>query len=910
MSLLSQARERLRALVSRTREERDLDEELRVHIEMETEANVRRGMRPEEARRQALIAFGGVERFKEDVRDARSFGLVEDLAQDMRYALRRLRREPGYSLPVIATLALGIGATAAIFALVNAVLIRPLPYHEADRLVVIRHEASLVELPTNGVSGGIAAHYRAHNRVFEAIGMYTEDFFTLTNLDEAERVRGAGVTPSVLEVLRPAVFDGRWLAPGHFEPTRFGGRLISHSLWMRRYGADSSIVGRTIEIDHRGAAANGVLEPGFGFPHRDTDVWDAESWPERAKNTTRASLRSLMYSAVARLKPGVSPKDAERDLQRLIASLPDAFPDVTARQLEEMGFRALVVPLKDAMIGDTRVALLLLMGTAAFLLLITWANITNLTLVRAERLRREVAVARALGAGTAHLARRFLSESVVLAVVGGAFGLALATLAIHLRFGFAPDDIPRLRDVSVDAPVLGLTLLVTLLSTALLGGAALLSALRPTVAGVLNAAAGRITAGRREQQLRRVLVAGQVALALTLLIASALMAQSFWRLKQVDLGFDPEGLLTFRLPISPQAYESGNHYHAMAGIHSEVMGQLRALPGVEQVEAASLSAFPLTPVASFNNFRLATTDDAGEPAEGWPYAQLAFATPGYFEAMGIPILRGRTFRWEDTGREGHGIVLSASLATALFGDEDPIGRNVRQDSRSTLMDFVVVGVVGDVPGETIRDGPIKAFYFPHVYPPKADSVTFVVHIFIPQDEVYVVRSGLPTASLIGAIQRTVRRVNPKLVVTRATTLEQLVADDMSRTRLTMLLLLVASATALALGVVGIYGVVSYMVSRRANELGIRIALGQSQAGVLHMVLRQGAVLALAGIAAGLVAAFALTRYLRALLYEVSPSDPLAFTATAALLFLVALGASYVPARRVTQIDPASTLRSE
>jgi predicted permease len=899
--LLSEGRERLRALFFRAREERELDEELRSHIEMEIAANVGRGMSPEEARRQALIAFGGVEQFKEEVRDARRFGVLEDVASDLRWAVRRLTREPGYTVPAVMTLALGIGVTAAVFGLVNAVLIRPLPYPEADRLVVIRHAASRMDLPMNGVSPGIANYYRAHNRVFEDIGVYVEHPRTLTDLSEPEQVRSALVTPGLVTVMRPAFA---------LPPAAGGidGVCISHALWVRRYGADPGIVGRTIRIGDTRRGVSCVLARGFQFPHPDTDVWDAWHSAERAENTSRASLRFLAYGGIARLRPATSLEEAERDLERLVRALPEAFPDVTTRQLEEMGLRAVVLPLKEAIIGDVRIALLLLLSAAAFLLLITWANATNLTLVRAERMRREVAVARALGASDGHLARRFLSESLCLGALGAALGLALATVAIDLRFGYAPDEIPRLREVAVDGAVLALTLGLSIASAGLLGVVALMSARGPNLVSTLAAARSRVTASRREQSGRRLLVAGQVALALTLLIGSALMVRSFWRLKQIDLGFEPQGALTFRLPSLPT--EGPNYYHNIARLHDDILRRLRALPGVGAAEAGNIAGFPLTPVPSFYKAPIAAADRAREPADDWPWALFSFATPGYFQAMGIPLVRGRSFRTEDTGRDGHGVILSASLAHALFGDEDPIGRRVRWARRNGEPDYMVVGVAGDVPSESIRDGPARVFYFPNLYPPKADTITGVVHIHIPQDEFYVVKTHLPPSAVVPPIQRAIREVDPTLVMTQVGTLDELVAASMARTRLTMLLLLVAAATALALGMIGIYGVLAYAVSQRTKEIGVRIALGASPDAVVRMVVHQGALLALAGIAVGVLAAWGLARYLRSLLYEVSPSDPVAFAAMTVLLFVVALAASYVPARRAGRIDPVQALKVE
>jgi putative ABC transport system permease protein len=821
----------------------------------------------------------------------------------LRLAVRRLRRAPIFSLTVVATFALGLGISGAMFGLVNGILIQPLPYPDPNRLVELKHTGSRVDLPMTGISPGLADHYRAHNRVFEDIGVYVEHVRTLTDLAEPERARVALVTPQVFSLLRPAAVAGRIPGPGDFE---WGGErraLISHALWARRYGARPDLIGQTIEIDRGTVRVVGVAESGFHFPHPETEVWIAWGWPLEV--ASRASLRALTYGGIARLKQGTSFEVAEQDLERLIRTLPDAFSDVTNETLQEIGFRAQVVPLKQAIVGDVSVPLLLLQGAAVFLLLITWANSTNITLVRCEALRRDIVVSRALGAGEGHLALRFVSEALVLALVGGALGSGLAASAIKLRFGFAPDDIPRLREVSVDAAVLGLILALSLLSAALLGGVGIWSAKRSDPVGVLGGGMSRFTPGRREERVRRLLVSAQVALALTLMIGSALMARSFWRLRQVRPGFETEGALTFRLPIPTGVYGG---YHGSARLHDDVLRGLRTIPGVDAVEAGHVSTFPLMTVPSYYRFRVTVANrGAADPAEP-PWALLGFATPGYFQAMGIPLLRGRTFRTEDTGRAEHGVVLSASLARSLFGDEDPIGRHVRWVSRSRAPDFLVVGVVGDVVGQDMRDAPSAAFYLPNIYPPKADTITGIVHDYIPFDEVYVMRTRLPAASLLPAIHQVVRGADPKLVVTHVATLDALVADSMARTRLTMLLLFVGTAAAVFLGVIGIYGVLSYTVSLRSSELGIRLALGASPTKVALMVVRQGALDAGVGIAAGVIAATGLTRYLRTLLYEVSPTDAVTFGAMAALLLAVALLASYAPARRAGRIDPIKALQ--
>jgi predicted permease len=853
---------------------------------------------------------GKKQRAAERAERARSFGVLEALARETHYALRRVAREHGFSIPVVAALAIGIGVMAAVFALVDAVLIRPLPYRDADRLVALRHTAR-AELPMNGLSTGTFLHYRAHNRVFDDVALYVEHLQTITDGDSPEQVKLVSASPSLFSVLRARTHIGRFPTAEDYVFGERAGILISYDLWRRRYGADPGIIGHDIEIERRGNyVIVGVAERGFYFPDHDVQVW--MGWPQEGGNAgpgtdKRASLRGLGYSGVARLKAGVTREAAERDLMRVIATLPEAYPDVTMQHLWHLGLRATVVPLKDAVIGDVRVALLMLLATGGFLLLITWANVTNLVLVRAERLRREVAVTCALGASFGHLARRFGSESLLLAALGGALGLELAAVAVKTRFGFAPDEIPRLREVRVDGTVLAVTVGLALLSALLLAVVSLVSARRAGIAAALTGALGRMTAGRREQNGRRILVATQVAIALTLLIGSALMAQSFWRLKQVNLGFEPEGKLTFFLPIPPNAY--GN-YHLSARVHHEILGRVRTLPGVQRAEAGNIAGFPLTPVPSYYYEQLTPADAAPQDSSVAPHALFSFATPGYFAAMGIPITRGRTFEALDTSREAPGVIISASLARALFGDANPIGRRVRWARTREFPPYTVVGVAGDVPSETIRQGPSKVLYFPNFYPPRADTITGVVHIYIPSDEMYVVNTSLPPTSLVPAIRRAIAEVDPKLVMTNVATMEEVVADSVAQARLTMLLLLVAAGTALFLGVVGIYGILAYTVSQRTSELGVRIALGATPARIVRMVVLQGALVALAGVAVGIPTAFALTRYLGSLLYEVSPSDPASFGAMAALLLAVAIAASWVPARRAGRIDLVSALKEE
>src|SRR5690606_36745303 len=438
---------------------------------------------------------------------------------------------------------------------VNAVLIRPLSYPDAGRLVQVRHVAAGVELATTGLSHGTLAHYRDHNRVFDGMGAYLERVYTLSDRGAPEQVRVALSSLGLLATLGVTPHLGRLPTA---EDVAIGERyavVISHDLWVRRYGADPGVIGRTIELDRVPQVILGVMPPGFHFPHPETQVWAAwdTDWV-LSEYGPSAGVRDLTMNGVARLARGVSIEQAQRDLDRLIRTLPDVYPDVTAERLERMGLRSVVIPLKTAVVGDVRVALLLLAATAAFLLLITWANATSLSLARAERQRTEVAVERALGATAGRLARRFLSESILIAGAGGVLGFALASVAVRLRFGFDAEQIPRLGEVGMDGAAVAFAAGLALVTGVLLAAVPLAAARRPGFEAALTGAAGRMTAGRREQAGRRVLVAAQVALALTLLVGSALMARSFSRLHQVELGFRPEGALTFYLPIPATEY--------------------------------------------------------------------------------------------------------------------------------------------------------------------------------------------------------------------------------------------------------------------------------------------------------------------------------------------------------------------
>jgi putative ABC transport system permease protein len=830
------------------------------------------------------------------------FHIVElhmpDTLTALNQAARRLRRVPTYTVAVVVTLALGIGVSAAVFGLVNAVLLRPLPYRDASRLVSVRHTAR-TQLPGNGLSHGLTRYYRTQSRTFDDVGMYVERVATIGSGNEPERVSIVELTPNVLGLLGATPLVGRLPVDADYNvtPPYNTGVFLSYDLWMRHFGGDPRIVGQMVEIEGVRSTVVGVAPQSFHFPTPAAQAWLAERlevWPGKAP---KASVRELFYTGIGRLKPGVSTGDAQRDLQRLVDRIPDVFPTTTRAKFEPLGLRAAVAPYKEVIVGAVSTRLWLVLGTAAFLLLLTWANATNLAIVHAERQRRDIAVERALGASAGRLAIRCLAESAIVGLLAGGLAALIASAAINAQFGFRPDQVPRLADVRIDAAVAAVLISLTVLSALLVAGAELVNALRPERPGSLTQGLIRTTAGREQQGARRVLVGAQLAIALTLLIASGLMAQSFWRLMRVQLGFRPAGIYTFFLPSSQYST-----YTPYARDHDAILTRLRGVPGIQSAEAATRGVFPVMPGPWHNWQRVTLADGVIDSAKA-EAPLFGFATPGYFKTVGIPLLAGRTFQNDDMNPGGPGVILSASLAAALFGARSPLGQQIRWDPMQEQR-FTVVGVVGDVPAEGIAHGPSKALYFPNVYPPPVDAAgkPFPMDAYMPNQEMYVLRTDLPAASVQRTVRDVVREVAPQLVVVDPRSLPEVVAASIAGTRLTMVLLLAAALTALLVGIIGIYGIQSYAVAQRTSELGIRIALGATPGAVIALVVRESARLAAWGIGAGLVTAFGVTRLMHSLLYGVRPGDPVVFAAMAVLLVAVALLASYVPARRIGRLD--------
>ncbi|MDP6579223.1 MAG: ABC transporter permease [Vicinamibacterales bacterium] len=881
----------------------DLDTEVQFHLDMRTEELINDGMTPDRARAEARRQFGDLEEMRRycqsldhhTERLARRRRWLDVLGQDLRFALRTFRKSPGFAAVAVLTLGLGIGGSAAIFTVVNSVILKPLPYHETDRLASIGAQLT-VSAETRWVpwiSRALYHQIRAMPRIVADMGLYR--FWgetTLVEDGEPERVLEVGVTQGLFEMLgaRPAL--GRSFLPSDIEVStqegedvRAGGQLLlSHAFWQRRYGGDPSILGRTIPINDRSRQVIGVMPPGFAFPSPETQIWSLLA-------PSRIGFGAWNRRAVVRLQPGVSVAAAETRFNTIMPGLPEAFPG--EKIAWDMYPRLTVEPLKDAVVGGVGRTLWIVFGAVVFVLLMACANVTNLFLVRAEARRREIAVRTAVGAGRGQLARHFLAEGIGLAAVGGLLGLGLAMVAVRVLVRVGPADLPRLHEVTVDPVVVAFTAAVAILSGVLFGAIALVhgrSAMLPAL-GEGTLASG---VGRSRLQVRNVLVVSQVAFALVLLVGSGLMIRSFWHLTRVDPGFDPANVLTFDLWRSSEQSSDATY-----AFHEELLARLGGLPGVEAVAAATCVPLRGDRCAGGQNLREKDVV-SDEISTVWKVA----ASPGYFEVLRIPLVAGRLF--EPGPRDAWSVVLSASAARARWPGQDPIGRLVTIGSSTGPPPdrwYTVVGVVGDLPVAELT-GPEERRLSQAIYFPKA------AHAASPHLPSYVMRTSTPPLALVDAVRASVRSIDANFFLSHIHTLEASVQTARAPMAFTMVLLVIAGVAALLLGAVGIYGVIAYMVGRRTREIGVRMALGALPADVKGMVLRQGGRVVLAGVLVGLAGAFALTRLMESMVFGVSPTDPATYVAVSVGLMLVTLLASYVPARRAAAVDPTVALRAD
>jgi predicted permease len=870
---------RLRSMLERRRLDEEMDEEIRAHLELATEEYLRRGMSPEDARRAALRSFGGVEQVRERHREQRAFSFLDDIARDLRLAARTLGKERGFAVTAILTLTIAIGANTAIVSVVDAVLLRPLPYPDPDEVVTLGLRRSTGERTQGQFTVAAYGLLRDENESFQDLGAYTTSQAALTGAGEPMHASVSAVTNSVFAVLGLSPLVGR--LPAAEEDLPAGPRVVvlSHGLWTTRFESDPAVVGRTIELNDTIRNVIGVMPEGFGFPSERVDAWVPLGLDPATQDT-----RAFVFRLVGRLRPGATPASASSDVDRLVRRLPEVGHASRALTTYLEG-DASILPIKEDQVGDSRRLLLVLLGAVSLLLLIAFSNVAALFIVRAEERSQQRVVRSALGASRRRLVQHALGEALLVSLVGGLGGLLLALAGARALVDLAPDSIPRLDGVGLGTTVLSHTIGVSVLTAILFAVLPTLATRSTHGAGIALSAAGRsATAGRDRLRLRSALVAAQVGLAVVLLIGSMLVVRSYGRLRSVDPGFDPTSLVTFGLVLPATRY-SGPEAVELA---QRLVGSLRALPDVES--AALSTGLPVTPLQAAVTLGI----------EGYPNDALSFVirwvTPGYFEAMGIPVVAGRTMRADDFANS-RGWFVTEAFAEEYIGDAaSTVGRRIGPRE----VDPEVVGVVGD---DQIRglDIPTEAA----VYAPMGTLAR-------TRPMSAVVRTRSAVADIAPILRRTVAQLDPELPLIDIRPMEEIISESyaVSRTRFAMLLLVLCALVALGLGAVGIYGLISYAVSRRTSEIGVRIALGATSGRILARFAAMGVMPAVAGIAGGIVIAVLGSRALSSLLFQTDRLEPSTFLAGPAVLLAVAVIACAVPTRRAIAIDPMRALRSE
>jgi putative ABC transport system permease protein len=812
---------------------------------------------------------------------------METLWKDIRFGFRMLLKKPGFTAVAVLALALGVGANTAIFSVVNGVLLRPLPFKDPDRLVRLGEWSK--EVPGMSISYPNFLDWRAQNHVFEGLAATQFGSYNLTGVDEPERLLGRNVSWNFFDVLgvRPAVGRGFRPEEDHAGAPRVC--VISYSLWHRRFGSDQKVLGRAVTLNGEPYAVVGVLPAGyrFGTP---TDVFVPIGLGETGEMMAPRDNHPGIY-AVARLKEGVSFEQAEAEMKQIAARLAAAYPKENA----EHGVT--LTPLREYFVGDIRTSLLVILGAVGFVLLIACANVANLLLARAASRYREIAVRTALGASRFRIVRQLLTESVILGLLSGTVGLLIAMWGVDVLRRASLDIIPTTADISLDRTVLFFTLGVSLLTGVLFGLAPAVQASKPELNEALKEGGRSGSEGSARNRVRSLLVVAEVALSLMLLVGAGLLVRSFMSLLRTQTGFEPRNLLTLSLSYKVgqgEGRKAANFFHA-------VEERVRALPGVEAVAVSN--GVPMLG-ASETSFQI----EGRPPAEAGkrPFTVAYYPTHDYLKAMGIRLLRGRFFDEHDTQDSPLVAVIDEDFARLYFPGEDPVGKFFAGDPETNMPHSEIVGVVAHVKNYGLdTPGPVQAeFYY------SRDQVPDRFQPLLSDRVSLVVRTDGDPAAMAPSVRRAIQEVDPNEPVYNVNTMEQVLSDSVATQRLSMLLLAIFAGVALVLAAVGIYGVMSYAVAQRTHEFGIRMALGAEARDVLRMVVRQGMLLALCGVGAGLLGALALTRVMSSLLYGVSATDPLTFVGVPLVLAAVALLACLVPARRATKVDPMVALRYE
>jgi putative ABC transport system permease protein len=877
---------RFRALFRRDSMETELDDELRAHLEHEVEKYVQSGLPVEEAKRRARLEFGGLDQVKEECRDARGVNFVETTIQDLRYSLRMLRRNPGFAATAILTLALGIGATTAIFSLVDTLILKPLPFHQADRLVRIRSVIAATG------DGGVASYpdfvdWRARDRVFDGMAAFRTDDFTLTGVREPRHLEGAVVSAQLFPLLDVTPTLGRGFLPGEDNPAATNGAdpvLLSFGLWQREFGSDASVMGRTIQLGDQPFIVVGVMPQSFQFPIQaePIELWTTIAVDARGSESMTAQRGAHYLDVIGRLKEGVTLPRAQAEMGTIASALNKQYPENKPRSVR-------IVPEIQALTGPIRAPLVVLLAAVGCVLLIVCANVANLLLARATGRYKEMAIRASLGASRPRATRQLLTESLELGLLGGGAGLALALVLVKFLVQFIPAEVPRLNAVGLDGRLLCFSLAISLLVGILFGLAPAVRASKINLTESLKEGwRGTGGDGQAEGRLRSALVVSEVALAAVLLPCAVLLIQSFLRLTRVDPGFDPHHVLTFQLdsPAGPQAPE----------FYRNVVAGIGGIPGVSV--ASAVASLPLTG----DNIR-SSIEIEGQPTPigSRPSADFNAVEPNYFRTMSIALLAGRDFTEYDDLNSTPVVIVNRTLARRFFPNQDPLGRHVRpgignsHDQGEPPM-REIVGVIDDVKQD------LGVETTPEVYAPLAQSPFGTLFV--------VVRTANDPLSIVGSARRQVASLDKNVPIYHVEPLTEYSTQSVAIPRLVTVLLSGFAGLAVLLAWLGVYGVMSYTVVQRRHEIGVRLALGAEASAIVRGVLGRGFLLSFLGLTIGLTVAFSLAHLLSSVLFGVRATDPWSFVLTPLALMGVAALASYIPARRAAKVDPMVALRYE
>jgi putative ABC transport system permease protein len=870
----------------RRRREADLSDEIECHLQMLVDERVRRGIDAVEARRQACVEFGSVEAAREQYHDQRTLPWIETLLRDARIGARALCKLPLVSGAAVLILALAVGGSTAIFSVVDTVLLRPLPYHDAARLLTAWQTLPSKNLPQMPVSDADYADYRAAARSLDGLAaLYIDkENYAVTGLGDAEQVSGMAVTPNIFPLLGVAPVLGRTLRSGSDAAGRADEVVVSFGFWQRRLGGERSALGRALTIDGQPFTIVGVMPPGFECPPplnlaTATIEGGRDLWLPLVLDGTRRDYHPL--AVVARLAPGATLAQARAEASTIAARLASTYPATNA------GVGMTLVPMIDMVVRRARPALFVFSAGIGCLLLIACLNVAHLLLARSTSRRRELAVRVALGAGRYDLLRQVTIENALLAILGGVLGLGLAAWALELVRGLAVSGVPRLAELRLDWRVVVVGTSLSLGTCLLVGLAPSLAALRIDVVASLKEASRAVTPDHHGP-LRRLLVVGEISIALVLLVTAGLLMRSFARLSSVDLGFQPKNALTAEIRLLPIRYADDDQ---IAGFETRLLERLRRLPGV--LSAATVNSLPIVGFQAATLFR-AEGQSAPQQLAQDQMASLRVISPGYFRAMGTLLVAGREFDERDAREAPRVVVISEALARRTFGGDDPIGRRIQLDDPKEPW-LAIVGVARDVRQYGLAENAGLAVYVPYLQ--DTWSVMSVV----------VRTAGQPEA-LAAAVREQVRAIDPQQPLARISTLDQIVAGSVSDRQFQLWVLAAFAGVALLLALVGIYAVVSYSVAQRAREIAVRMALGAGGSEIARGVLRQGLQLGLAGILLGLVAAAAASRAIESLLFQIQPFDPITYSAVALLVLGTTLAASYFPAQRASRASPVVALR--